>query len=653
MRSKSRAWLGWTISGVLVAGLLLAALLASEGIAASMMSESQVVSALTLVESEDGETWSEVPGLLGHGYTMALDPGNEFEYLDVQDLIADPALDDDLYAFFLDPYNVPEGFLAYWADRGVDGNEPHAEPWMDVMWEIINGREPIFYLEVSQGGTQFDLLDGLLYQLDETKAPLQVNGDYPLGTYSFGGEVQAGGEPEYLNVQITFTYPVTVSLVPDAAEIDGCGFVDVYIHLDGVENLYALDIALSFDPGVLEVVDLLPGTDGVNIEPLDRLFSAGYWAENTVDNETDTIWYVATQTHPTEPASGSGNVARIRFRAKSIGVSAITIEDVALSDRDGYLIGLPLTFEDSQISTAFSAEAGLELDIERLNASTVQLSWPVAAEGSGIAEFKLYRSPLPYFELGDGSVDLMPGNDYVPVEDRVTFDDAVLGNVDVNTFYALQVVCDSGYQSPLSGQVGKFEYELFETDRMDYTWIGLVLEVTPPINKASELAAHIVTNSNEALQINTISYWSSGQSFNIYYPAFEFGEFDTYLKYPYRIEIDIDDVDFGSVIWAQVGKVPEITTDTYTLYQTDRLDYSWVLQPLDLTNVTKSEMLANHIIINASSFLTLSTISYYDGSSQSFNFYYPAYNFGDFDTRFGYPYRVEVNISVGDSVTWP
>jgi hypothetical protein len=528
---------------------------------------------------------------------------------------------------------VPDGYWVYWAANGVNAS---ATGWQGVMWQIINGDLPMFYLEVS--GAQFMLIDGLQYLLDETSAPLRVNQDYPLATYHFGGEVTAGGEQHYINVQITFTRPAEVSLQADGWTIDGCGYLDVTIQLSNMHDLYAVDLELAFDKNVLEVVDRDDQAVGVNLELVGNWFEAGYVAVNLADNAAGTIQFAATLTRPAEPIEGAGAVAVIRFRAKALAEdSAVTLTRAEFSDRDGFLVGRPVIFDDpaAEITTTFSAEAGLDLDIIRLDASTVQLQWPVPDAEAGIAGFVLYRSPLPYFEVGESLILNEGPFEEHETEDLHIYDDEVLGNVAVNYFYALQAVCESGLESPASQQVGKFEFELFETPRMDYTWIGLVLETNPVIMNASALAAHILSNSTGSFVINSVSFWSSvNQTFNFFYPQFPFfGNFD---------------------IWAQVGRLPEITTGTYTLYQTDRMDYTWVLQPLELTHITKADMLANHIKYNASSLVNILSISFYDGSSQTLNSYYPQFPlFGNFNTRFGYPYQVEVDISVGNSVTWP
>jgi len=122
------------------------------------------------------------------------------------------------------------------------------------------------------------------------------------------------------------------------------------------------------------------------------------------------------------------------------------------------------------------------------------------------------------------------------------------------------------------------------------------------------------------------------------------------IKRAYQVEVDIDGTDSGSIIWAQVGKLPNITTDTYTLYDTTSTDYSWVLQPLDMTLITDTDQLMNSIQTNASAPNTVISISRWNGSAQQFQTYFAT---DAAKTRFGYPYQVEVDITSGYSITWP
>lgn len=92
-------------------------------------------------------------------------------------------LADGLYPFTISSY--PAGFFDYWAAKGVVNS---ATGWQGLMWPIINGDAPFFYLKVE--GTTYTLLDGLQYAMGNTTAPLRVDGTYLLGDYSFSGEVE-------------------------------------------------------------------------------------------------------------------------------------------------------------------------------------------------------------------------------------------------------------------------------------------------------------------------------------------------------------------------------------------------------------------------------------------------------------------------------
>ncbi len=677
MKQKPKAWLGYTALALLLLGLLVTAVLASEGIAAGVMSGVGPVTEVTLRESVDLDTWEPVLGGLTEGYSLTLDGEEGFKYLDVESLLADPLLEDGRYAFYFDHLRVPEDFWTYWADQGVD--EEAEGGWEAVMWEIINGNEPIFYLDVSGNGTSFTLVDGLLYQLNGTTAPLRVNRDYPLGTYHFGGSVTDQEEADtYLNIQITFTQEAVVSLTADTWTIDGCGYLDVFIHLANMHDLYALDIELEFDTEFLEAVDLVPEEeDEINLLPINDWFQSDYIVYFNAYNQAEgdipagTIRYVATQKRGADPVEGEGAIAMIRFRAKAITNSAeITVTKAEFSDRDGFLIGRPAEFAEpaAEITTEFTADAGLDLDIIRLDADTVQLQWPMQQFDTE-AEYILHRSTLPYFELGDAEIVLT--GPFVEVNGMLTYDDEVLGKVgddpedeDDEYFFAygLQIACSNEFTSPLSDQVGKIEFELFETATTDFTWIGLVLEV-PGINTARDLAEHIKANNNSSgvLNVEAISRWNPiGQNFTTYAYNEDIEGFSVEIKQPYRVDIDLVGVVTGSAIWAQVGRLPEITRGTYTLHETSTTSFNWILQPLDMVHITNTTQLAEAIeadfIIESDNngeddlFVKVEAVARWNPIAQGFSsFVRPASS----DTRFGYPYRISVDIADGDPVVWP
>lgn len=602
----------------------------------------QNVVCLTLKESNDNlATWQPLLGDFCAGFIMPLDIDNQYEYIDVDKF--EGIVGDGDYPFTLDELSVPEGFFEYWAGKGVMEG---AGGWQGEMWKIISGKAPMFYLRVK--GSEYDLIDGLSYLLygPTTKERLKVNGDYPLGHYFFEGTVDGN----YMVVDITFTRIVTVTLGGGPFTIDGCGTIDLYIYLEDVVNLYALDISLGFDPEYIEVVDLDSGAAGINLSPVsdpELGFDADYWVHNEANNATGVIRYTTTQLYPTEPATGSGNIAMIRLRGKKLGTSQITMTAATLSDRDGYLVGMPVELGSETITTTFTAAGGLNLGITRVNASTVELSWPKQPVDSG-AVYTLYRHSLPYFNISDSGVLPITGT-FVEQGTKLAYQDVVLGNVDTNYFYTMVVAC-RGITSDPAWWVGKFEYTLYETTQTDYSYIGLVLDV-PNVSNTALLAQYIENNSGGSVDVLSISKWNgSAQQFDLYIDDPDETPGSVQIKRAYQVEVDIDGTDSGSIIWAQVGKLPNITTDTYTLYDTTSTDYSWVLQPLDMTLITDTDQLMNSIQTNASAPNTVISISRWNGSAQQFQTYFAT---DAAKTRFGYPYQVEVDITSGYSITWP
>lgn len=171
------------------------------------------IAELDLVQSVDEAIWSPLTGGLWTGFTMELDPAEDFHYLDVDNVATNRPLDMGLHPFYLDTHPDPEIFFAYWDSRGVNAD---ADPgsWQEAMWQIINKALPIFYLKVSDdgmGGQTFMLVDGLQFALflsDEYH--LRVDGDYLAGYYTYNGDIEDHlGNVNSYTVSIFFTDETT------------------------------------------------------------------------------------------------------------------------------------------------------------------------------------------------------------------------------------------------------------------------------------------------------------------------------------------------------------------------------------------------------------------------------------------------------------
>lgn len=460
------------------------------------------------------------------------------------------------------------------------------------------------------------------------------------------------GEKGKLSIQNEIDVETTVSLVSLPNSVSDCGVLDLYIDVNDVTNLYGVDVRLSFDPNIIEIVDFTPASAQVTIEPvIDPLlnFDADYWVRNIVDNFRGTLWYAASSLNPTAPGEGSGHIAHLKVRAKANGDPNFAWTYIKLSNPNGVEIPATGIFEGTLTA---ATDVVPELDIIRFDASKVELQWTGHAT-TDVTEYKLYRSTTPYFYAQETSTPLAT---ITNTGAALTYQDAILGSAEVNHFYALRAVCTGATESfsAASNQVGEFEYQLYETATTDFTWIGLVLDLEPDWTDTINLAAHIANNSSGSVIVKSIGKWNPvAQGFENYLVILPFTAFPVTIKNAYIVEIDIPGTVQGSVLWAQVGRLPLITSDTYQLRKTATTDFTWVLQPLDMTTIISTKALSDDMIYNSSGPVSVLSISRWNPVAQGYETYLKPIGLGNFTTRFGYPYRVEVNISTVNFVTWP
>jgi len=130
------------------------------------------------------------------------------------------------------------------------------------------------------------------------------------------------------------------------SSIVGVGdLVTVKLYVQDVADLYGADIKMALDPTVLEAQDAEAGVPGIQIRPLGELLQPGFVIKRVACNEAipdsvdcptaGRVWFAVTQLNPTPPASGSGGVAAITFRALKEGVSNLTITSQKFADRQG------------------------------------------------------------------------------------------------------------------------------------------------------------------------------------------------------------------------------------------------------------------------------------------------------------------------------
>lgn len=130
--------------------------------------------------------------------------------------------------------------------------------------------------------------------------------------------------------------------------------VEVPIEIRGVQDLYAIDVELSFDPAILSAEDADPNTAG--IQPgLGTFLDAGMTLYNEVDLQAGKVRFVMSQINPSEPKSGDGVIIVVYFKGIAEGESALTISSLTLSDRGG--VEIPAEGVNSKISISAGAAA--------------------------------------------------------------------------------------------------------------------------------------------------------------------------------------------------------------------------------------------------------------------------------------------------------
>ena len=117
--------------------------------------------------------------------------------------------------------------------------------------------------------------------------------------------------------------PIYVEMDVGATEV-------VSIFVTNVENLHSVQLYLSFDPTVLQVVDAYPDPGvqvamGTILSPTITGFD-GYVLQN-VDNVAGTIEVVASYAHPGTTFDGSGSLIDITFLGIANGWSALQIAE--------------------------------------------------------------------------------------------------------------------------------------------------------------------------------------------------------------------------------------------------------------------------------------------------------------------------------------
>lgn len=119
-----------------------------------------------------------------------------------------------------------------------------------------------------------------------------------------------------------------VKIDPDPVLVDPGDSFSVAVVVENVQELYAFDIIVQFDPDVLAASQLTLGS----------FLAEGWTLIQTIDNVAGTVQFAMTQVAPESAKTGSGTLFTITFMALDVGISDLTISQKDLTEHETYLL---------------------------------------------------------------------------------------------------------------------------------------------------------------------------------------------------------------------------------------------------------------------------------------------------------------------------
>ena len=156
-----------------------------------------------------------------------------------------------------------------------------------------------------------------------------TEGDYEIELLVHDGQV--GSLPDRVTVQVGGPAQPRLFVAPVESTLPVSATATVELRVDNIENLYAAQVELVFNPEVVQVVDAYDFQPGVQIEEGDFPVPDTV-IRNQADNTQGTIHYAVSLQGDKPGVSGSGTLARITFHGLRPGESPLAFTGLVLSD---------------------------------------------------------------------------------------------------------------------------------------------------------------------------------------------------------------------------------------------------------------------------------------------------------------------------------
>lgn len=126
---------------------------------------------------------------------------------------------------------------------------------------------------------------------------------------------------------------VVVNINPSSNTVNVGEEFDVTVDVNDVTNLGGVDFELTFDPSILEVVEVVDGDVFAGKSPIPL--------KKDVDNVNGSIQYSVMVMSENNAFSGSEDIVKITFKAKDQGTSAIAFKEDSDMGPGGIVLGMP------------------------------------------------------------------------------------------------------------------------------------------------------------------------------------------------------------------------------------------------------------------------------------------------------------------------
>jgi hypothetical protein len=152
----------------------------------------------------------------------------------------------------------------------------------------------------------------------------------------------------------------TIRLAPDSARLAVGETFDTAVEVVEMSNLYGVDVRLTYDPNLLEVIDTNPDEPGVQVS-LGSVFDGVDFLVVKNQAADGIIEFVATLQAPAPAFNGAGSLVNISWQGNNPGQTSVIFETVNLSDPDGQV--LPITPQEGrlQVGTAVILSGRVQL----------------------------------------------------------------------------------------------------------------------------------------------------------------------------------------------------------------------------------------------------------------------------------------------------